>query len=249
MKKAFLGLFVAAALAPAAAGQILSDNFDGYADQAAFQAAWTPIGANSATLASDQSHSAPNSVFALTTTNNTGGNYRNLPGEYNATDGAPLLITYWMYYANGGTRHYNEIRAYADGGFGQGALQQLVAAGWNNSVTAPGEVFDGTKFQARVAFGPNTGWFNLNAAGAPNRSEGWHKFTIEIRSTDLNVYVDDVLGRTFTRGAVASFDSFVLGSRLTSAGVGSWTDDLVITPEPGALALLALGGLAALRRR
>ena len=249
MKKVFLGFAVAAALVPAALGQILSDNFDGYADQAAFQAVWAPIGANSATLATDQSHSAPNSIFAMTTTNNTGGNSRNLGGEYDATDANPLTVEYWMYYAVGGTRHYNEVRAYADGGFGQGALQQLVAAGWNNSVTAPGEVFDGSKFQARVAFGANTGWFNLNGAGAPGRSEGWHKFTIQIRATDINVYVDDVLGRSFTRGTLATFDSVVLGSRLTSANIGSWTDDLRVVPEPAALLLLALGGLAALRRR
>lgn len=249
MKRVFAGLFVAAALAPAALGQILADNFDGYANQAAFEAAWPRIGANSATLATDQSHSAPNSVLALTTTNFTGGNSRNLPGEHDGSDAAPLVISYWMYYANGGTRHFNEVRAYADGSFGQGALQQIVAAGWFNSVTAPGEVLDVTKFQARVAFGPNTGWFNLNAPGAPGRSDGWHKFTIEVRSTDINFYVDDVLGRSFTRGTIARFDSVVLGSRLTSGGIGSWTDDLLITPEPSALLLLALGGVAALRRR
>ena len=105
MKKAFVGLFVAAALAPAALGQILADNFDGYADQAAFQTAWTPIGANSATLASDQSHSAPNSVFAMTTANSTGGN----------TFG-PVTLTGGNSSATGGTN--GDVTATGGGGFG-----------------------------------------------------------------------------------------------------------------------------------
>lgn len=251
MKKLMAAAFCAATASLAGADVILQDNFDGYADQAAFQAAWTPIGASSATLSTAQANSAPNSVFALTTTTGTGGNRRNLGGNFDGTDADPLVVSYWMYYEPGGTRHFNEIRGYAGSGYEDGALQQLYAVGWNNAVTAAGEVFDGTKFQARVAFGTGTGYFNLNLPGVPNRSTGWHKFTMEIRTSDINFYVDDILGRTFTRGTLANFDSVVLGSRQTSAGIGSWTDDLLVTgiPEPASLVLLSLGGLALLRRR
>jgi hypothetical protein len=42
---------------------LLEDKFDAYADQAAFQAVWTPVGAQpSAILSAIQARSAPNSV-------------------------------------------------------------------------------------------------------------------------------------------------------------------------------------------
>ena len=65
------------------------------------------------------------------------------------------------------------------GTIADGALSQLLAIGEYGTVTLPGEVWDGTKYQGRSAFGSSAGWFNLDAPGAPSRSPGWHKFTIE----------------------------------------------------------------------
>ena len=64
---------------------IVSDNFDGYANQAAFEAAWVPIGSTldttkkSAQLSTAQASSAPNSAFVpvSTTATTTSTEFRN----------------------------------------------------------------------------------------------------------------------------------------------------------------------------
>jgi hypothetical protein len=95
----------------------------------------------------------------------------------------------------------------------------------------PGETYDGTKYQGRIASGPNAGWFNLNGPGAPSRSTGWHKFEIErlADSSTVNWYVDGVLARSFTGLTSPGWDSVVIGS----VGAGStsgeaWFDDLMV---------------------
>ena len=238
---------ILSAVAFASAATIMADGFE-YATQAEFEAAWPNIAAPSATLDGTYYHSGAQSARTLVSASYTGRNYQNLDAEYNGTDAQPLVVEYWMYYVPGGTRHYNEVRAYADGGYGVGDLEQLYAAGWTNNATAP-DVWDSTKFQARVAFGDN--WVNLNEPGCPDRSEGWHKFTIEFKSATVAFYVDDILGRSLARPGTGSLDSLVLGSGLTSGGIESYTDDfsVSIVPEPTTLALLAFGGLALLRRR
>lgn len=252
MARLMTALLVCAVLAlPASAGTILSDNFDGYADQAAFEAAWPKTTGNSSSdLATDRAFSAPHSVRSLTTGSGAliQSNYRDLGVEAAGSDAEPLVVKFQMYWAAGASRVFNAVRSYSGAGFGQGSLEQIYAVGAYNTVTAPGEVWNGAKYQARVAFGTSVGWFNLS--DGPDRSEGWHEFTIEVRSNDVNFYVDGVLGRNFSRGAITTFDSFIIGSGLTSGAVAAWTDDVSVevVPEPASLALLALAGLIVRRR-
>jgi hypothetical protein len=163
------------------------------------------------------------------------------------------------------TRIFNEVRGYS-GGTGlpnggttaSGALAQLLAIGKYNTVTLPSEVYDGTKYQARVTFGTNAGWFNLNAAGSPNRSTGWHMFTIERLADDttINFYVDDILSRTITAATAQSWDTVILGPGLGSTAGDAWIDGLsvdngIVVPEPTSFVLIGLAcvGLLGVRRR
>ncbi len=248
---ALLGALAIGALAASASAAILSDNFDSYATQAQFEAAWPKTGTYSAFLDTEKWVSSPKAIKTSPTTSSAdlGRNYRNFGGNYTPTDAAPLVATFWMYDTAGATRQYNEIRDYAGSSYADGALAQLYALGIYNSVTAPGEVYDGTKYKARVAYGTGVGWFNLNAPGAPSRSEGWHKFSMVVKSNVVEFYVDDILGRSFSRGTITDFDCFVIGSGLSSAGKAAWTDDVLVTPEPATLVVLGLGSLLAFSRR
>jgi hypothetical protein len=160
------------------------------------------------------------------------------------------------------TRIFNEVRGHS-GGSGlpnggtviSGTLAQLLAIGKFNTVTKPGEVFNINKYQGRVTFGTDPGWFNLDGPGAPDRSVGWHKFTIERLGdeTTINFYVDDILSRTFLNATPQSWDTLIMGSGLGSTATDSSTDGFEVTvPEPASLTIVAataLGFLARRRRR
>ncbi len=135
-----------------------------------------------------------------------------------------------------------------------GSISQLLAIGKYSSVTAPGEVFDATKYQARIVSGSFVGWFNLNGPGAPSRSAGWHKFTIERLADDttLEFYVDDILSRTVTGATAQSWDTITMGFGTSSTSNGdAWYDGIsvAIVPEPSTAALCVLGGLVLAIRR
>jgi hypothetical protein len=137
------------------------------------------------------------------------------------------------------TRIFNEVRGYSGTGLpnggtaANGALVQLFAIGKYNTVTLPGEVYNANKYQARAGFPSNSAaivWFNLNAAGSPNRSVGWHRFDIE-RMPDgmtINFYVDGIPGRTVTNAVPATWDTVILGPGLGSTVGDAWIDGLSI---------------------
>ncbi|HOC55404.1 MAG TPA: immunoglobulin domain-containing protein [Verrucomicrobiota bacterium] len=141
-----------------------------------------------------------------------------------------MRATWWIY-DEGQTRVYAEVRAHTGAGYAEGVLQQLLAAGKYSGVTLSGEVWDGTKYQGRVSYGSSVGWFNLNGAGAPSRSTGWHKFVIErlADGTTLNFYVDGILSRTMTGVTDGALDSMLIGSVAGGSTVGDgWIDDVLV---------------------
>lgn len=144
-------------------------------------------------------------------------------------------FTFW-YYDNSGTaaRAFCEVRAYTGGSFTNGSLAQLLAIGKYNNVDMVGESYKSTKYQARIAFGSPSGWFNLDATGSPNRSTGWHQFDVErgVNTTGeriLSFYVDGILSRVFTNSnANVAWDSVVLGSGLGTTAGNAWFDGLQV---------------------
>jgi len=181
--------------------------------------------------------------------------YRNLGVSVNGR----LRITAWIYDSTQ-PRSFVDVRGYTGGGYNQGSLVQLFCAGKYNTVTMPGEdstvSYINSHYQGRVVSGSSTGWFNLNNAGAPGRSTGWHKFVIERRAdgTTVDFYVDDILSRTVTGTTLSSLDSAAIGS-VGSGGTevlgDSWIDNVkveyfdlpVITTQP-ANQTVAAGGTA-----
>jgi hypothetical protein len=250
MKKFLCGLCAAAGLtvgvAASNAAVVFSDDFE------SGLGSWTqaPASGNpNITLETDQAVSPTHSAKSVASGSRI---YHNLGQE--VSNSAGVSATFYIY-DDTMTRSFAQVLGYSGAGYTSGTLQNLLAIGKYNTVTMPGEVFAGTKYQARIANGTGMGWFNLNGAGSPNRSTGWHKFTVEVLSDGVttNWYVDDILSRTIVApSALPDWDSITLGFGTNSSSNGNtWYDDVSLStvPEPAACGLLALGLVGAVSRR
>ncbi len=218
-------------------------------------AAWTTTGSSPLSLSTDQNRGPGGTTSALSDTT-ADRMHNNLNTEVNGAS----IFSYSLYY-NGTAmpRTYAEVRGYSASGLADGsstadgALEQLFAIGVYNSVTMAGETFDANYFQARLTFGTTAGWFNLNGAGTPTRTTGWHDFAIErlADNTTINFYVDGILSRSFTGATASTWDTLVLGSALGTATGTTYFDNVsvVTVPEPGSIALLTSAALLVRRRR
>ncbi len=257
---------------------IFSDNFDGYANQAAFEAAWTPIGTlapTSATLSSAESVSPSQSVLMPVSTSN--GQQRNrisFAESSTVADPLPGTKVIWSFDFFDSNAAVNPARNYLNlqDGTAPSLTGQLVSMGLNNNQVSSNS--GGNFYMARilgfspVAIDPDGGpnelvtgtsqYFKLNDFGVGLRSTGWHNLKVIIASDD-NVaqdyyfYVDGQLAeRVLNIGtAIRSYDNVVIGSGFTNASTIAYADNVIVqTPEPASLAL-AGGMLAVLlgRRR
>ena len=251
------GLYAVIALAgvlcasQARAGILLQDNFDSYADQAAFVAAWPASGSGttsngtSGTLDTAQAFSVPNSI-----------NYPTTAGERNnhsftdtlATTGAEIEWSFRFFDSNGTASAYRQYSEIIDGGAsGSG---QLIAMGLNNNIVS-------SNYMARV-LGSDVGsgvsaFGKLDGAGVPTRSTGWHELKAVIKgpaSSSVDFYVDGVFSKNVPVLSTRSYDAVRMGSNLSATSPANFDNELVQTiPEPACLGLLALAAIGLMRRR
>lgn len=247
------------------ANVIINDNFDGYANQAAFEAVWIPSG-TSGSLVSDVSYSAANSIR-----NPASGTRRNdltfsasTATDIIATNANPLVWSYRFYDdpANivlaGNTlgRTYGQLLGRNSGG----TLNQLLSIGLQNSNApkASNGVTSTTAelrqyYHVRIAFSPGPNWIVLDNL-AP-RSAGWHEMKAVIGSTQVQYFINGVSAGTWnyasSEGAVRWYQARI-GSGLSTLAASNFDDyRLEVVPEPSTLALSAVGvmGVLAYRRR
>lgn len=238
------GAMLLLSAASAQASILLSDNFE-YASQAAFTAAWPVEGTATAVWNTEQASSPTHSVKALTTATRSSHNF----GESGVpTDAAPILFRIRYYDSAGTASAYRQYAEIIDS-TGVGNLQ-IIALGLNNNLVS-------NKYMARIV-GIDGGsgvsaFFKLDGAGSPNRSTGWHTLQALIKDNSIDFSVDGVLSKTVTYASTVvdrSYERVRLGSNLSSTQVAYFDDAYVeVTPEPATLAILALGGLAAIRRK
>jgi hypothetical protein len=241
---------------------IFFDNFDGYADQAAFNAVWnTALVGGGGTLSTEQWFSSGQSIKQGTVAQQSGHDFTGVSGS----DGLPLAWSFEFYDSTqaANLRQFGSLRDATP------ALAQVVSFGAYNDTTATKDRHTGlsvtaadlnTYYAVRVAFAPGPNWFILNGPGAPTRSTGWHELKAVFKDTTVEFFVDGVNGLSdlttsyaSTAGAI-TFDRVLVGSGLSSAnGVGYYDNVLVqVIPEPSSIVLSLLGGLGMmwiLRRR
>ncbi len=226
----------------------LHENFDGYSDQAAFQAAWPVSGTASLVLTRTNSASPWQSVEGLTTATR---NARTI-GEVGFLNGSTdtVIFRFNFYDSVGSASAYRQYAELDDTG-SPSSSGQLFAIGLNNNISS-------TYYMARILGGDGGNgagaFFSLDAAGAPTRSTGWHSLEADIGDTTVQYYVDGILSKTVSISAVTdrSLDTVRVGSNL-SAGQVAYYDDIyvarVAVPEPSVLALGLVGGLGSLMAR
>jgi hypothetical protein len=202
---------------------IINDSFDTYANQAAFEAVWTPIGTvapTSAVLSTTQSVTAPNSI-QVPAEATTSGKYRNrqsfaetstLSSSGNLGIGDQLIWSFDFYDSNSAASPYRQYSNLQDS-TAPSATNQLISMGMNNNQTVTNS--GGNYFMARILGydattgadpdgGPNESvagsgaYFKLNDFAVGLRSTGWHNLkavlsTDDGLSTDYAFYVDGQL--------------------------------------------------------
>jgi len=249
MRKSLVILLgLAFASASQATTVLLFDDFDGYADQAAYAAAWPaatvgwPLSASTQPMLLDtaKGYSGTQSVHGVCTANGEFKSYRNFaPTE--ATADQPIAFSFMFELEGAGNRSYAEIRAFDDT-YPAGGLQRLLALGVNN---APEPL---TQYSFRTYGGGGDAW----QQGTVARQEGWVELKAMIYPDKVDYFVDDVLAHSSPQDNVGiQWNNVMLGSGITSAGLDAWYDDVSVVqiPEPATLAFLALGGLFLVRRR
>jgi len=262
----------------AQAAVILSDNFDGYANQAAFEAAWTPIGTTapiSAELSTLQAQSSPNSVRVPGTATNAQNRNRRSFSETGTVGVGTQIIWSFDFYDSAPTGAPQRNFANLQDTTAPSGTNQLIAMGFNNNQS--GTNSGGQFYMARILGyvvpttadpdgGPTeTGtlgsgmFFKLNDFGVGARSLGWHNLKVIMStndglSTDYEFYVDNALAEKVsdvsTAASLRSFDNITIGSGLSNGSTEAFFDNmnLEVVPEPASLSLLAAGSLL-LRRR
>jgi hypothetical protein len=247
----------------ASATVVLSDNFDSYANNAAFLSAWPATIGVGGVLSTAQAATAPNSINFGTAALRNDRSYTET-GNPSATNFIRFSVNF--YDSNGAAFPYRQISSLIDGAAGSSG--QLVSLGLNNTLSPQND--GGNYYMARIlgytpTYQPSTdasanpatssgASFKLNDAGAPLRSTGWHNLKVEIgpnltlsTSLDYKFFVDNIPSETVTVASATfrSFDIVRLGSGVTSAQIAYFDDVLVETFNPAAVpeasAFLAVG--------
>jgi len=236
MRKLF-ALSIVMVFAATASADFFED-FESYADQAAFDAAWGTgqfLDQAKGYMSDQSTTNKPGPASAVSMA---------LGEEMVADDVTPLVFECMVDVdvLNWWTRSWVRLEGRNAGG----DLEDLVQLGFNSGN-------DQTKYHGRGGNVPLWGWYDIGAGtGNPvfDRTTDWRNLKAIIYDTTIEFYVDDVLGTTVGKASGATFDTVAIGTAYSSQEQ-VWFDDIAVynIPEPGALALLVLGGLAVLRRR
>ena len=233
-----VALFASAALASTV---YIDDDFESYADTAAMQTVWGATGLGTLDTANGLSPSQSMAHPAGVTNKFT------LGADLIPSDAEPVVLRGAIYdNANGNKRFTIGMRSLV--------TFPLFEMGMYNSLA-------GENYYYRVSTfpGANPSW--LPMPGSIPATVGWHTFEATFTGSAVTVTLDLLSDGSIESTAVVPLTgAYTSGlgvvrlggpSDLSSAGGGGNFDDIYLAqiPEPTSLALLALGGLALIRRR
>jgi hypothetical protein len=242
-------------LSTARAVVVFQDNFDSYANQAAFESSWSLFTANPSSpstsqgvLSQDQAVSPANSILVpanATTTNNLNRSEHDFTATPVLSVGDSIAFSFDFYDSNAAAspyRQFSEMRNKPGT-----SSNQLIAMGLNNNLSSSAE--GGNYYMARLLFpsttptnpngGANNAFFKLNFAGAPLRSTGWHNLkTVISENSSLNLdfkfYVDSILANQALNvgGTHRNYDEVNVGSGLSNGGNAAYYDNFDVEYIP-----------------
>jgi hypothetical protein len=221
---------------------VWSDNFDTYANQAAFDAVWLPTsGTEDFELARDQAYSCPQSAKEVAATIDPYRRYIDFVTEgvgsaVNGTDDVPLWLTwYYRHEAGSQARNYIQFRSYTSGTMAGGGLTHMYHVGTWNATVDQGPTNTGN-YQARDVYDGGPGWFTLDQA---RLNDQWVKMQLKLTSSATAYYVNDVsvsalgpspaVGWDLRNGPGDDITTVVLGSGLTNSGIPAWYDNISVS--------------------
>ena len=238
---------------------IVNENFDGYANQAAFEAVWTPTGTVaplSGTLTTDQFVSPGNSIrIDGTTVNSQQRNRLTFTESGTISLAQQITFSFDFYDSSASASPYRQFANLQDT-TAPGSTSQLVSMGLNNNLTSANS--GGNYYMARIlgytplvvdpdgganeSGTPTSGaYFKLNDLGVGLRSTGWHNLKVIIStddglSTDFAFYVDNLLAEKVnnvgTAASFRSYDNIALGSALGNASNAAYYDNFYLEVSP-----------------
>jgi PEP-CTERM motif len=241
------------ALSVAQGAMIINDNFDSYANQAAFEAVWTPIGTVapiSGELSTAQASSPTQSVRNPGTVTNSQSRNQQIFSESGAIGIGDKLVWSFDFYDSAPTGAPQRNHSNLQDTTAPTSTNQLIAMGFNNNQT--GANSGGQFYMARIlgytvpttadpdggpaeSVGGSGAFFKLNDFGVGARSLGWHNLkailsTDDGLSTDFEFYVDNVLAEKVsdvgTAATIRSYDTIRIGSGLSNGSTEVFFDNM-----------------------
>ncbi|UCG16396.1 MAG: hypothetical protein JSV19_13980 [Phycisphaerales bacterium] len=214
---------------------IICDDFESYANQAAFELAWPVRGTTLDLVGQNTTPGGSQGLYA----NGNEGNWKLFtPGVTPAVQ-VPVVwtMTYYDFEGEGGPddRQFLQLDGSYWYGGGSGSYFLLEMGTWYDSRT---------HYCLRIFGSGGPGWVVLDQYDAPPRSIGWHSFSVIYKGDRIDAYVDGLLALK----NVASPTGMVLEVAQLGAnpyGNGQmYTDDYCVTTGPARIPVLDLPPVA-----